>query len=384
MPAWPSTSSPGRCRTTSSHCIARIGTCTWNAWPICRNADSAGRLKTRFPTCGARQRLDASRTQLVQAESALAIRRANLIRAGTSVRNAEAKIQLLVNDPALQPSAQFELVPLQPPCREYSNVDIRQSVLKALHHRPDLDQTFKQIRAASLRLDVAANELLPVLNGVVTTYVSGLEGYGQIARAYGDEFGNGGPSYAAGLEFEMPLGNRAAKAHEQRRRMELCQFRCQLDQAVAQIVHDVEVAIREVDTSYREIQARYRAMAASAVVIGALQKRWQLLAGEEQVAGLLLEDLLAAQDRLAETEYEFATAQVSYSLALVNLERATGTLFACHRQWDETQTRPACRSMQPEMAPNPARFGPGDQTSITPACATSPGEQTVVRLPPTQ
>ena len=302
----------GALQTTSSHCIARIGTCTWNAWPICRNADSAGRLKTRFPTCAS-----AATRRLAHAAGTGRIRPGDPSRQPDPRRHLRAKRRSenrtarqrprLATLGAVRARALATALPgvLQ---RRYSP-----ERPQALHHRPDLDQTFKQIRAVSLRLDVAANELLPVLNGVVTTYVSGLEGYGQIARAYGDEFGNGGPSYAAGLEFEMPLGNRAAKAHEQRRRMELCQFRCQLDQAVAQIVHDVEVAIREVDTSYREIQARYRAMAASAVVIGALQKRWQLLAGEEQVAGLLLRTSL--QPRTALRKQNTSSRQRKFRIA---------------------------------------------------------------------
>ena len=66
--------------------------------------------------------------------------------------------------------------------------------------------------------------------------------------------------------------------------MELYQFRCQLDQTVAQIVHDVEIAVREVSTSYREIQARYRAVTAAAAEIRACRidgdcwqarNRWQ-------------------------------------------------------------------------------------------------------------
>ena len=154
----------------------------------------------------------------------------------------------------------------------------------------------------------------------------------------------------------MPLGNRAAKARQQRRRMELYQFRCQLDQTVAQIVHDVEIAVREVGTSYRETQARYRAITAAAAEIRALQERWRLLAGEEQVAGLLLEDLLSAQDRLAEAEFEFATAQVSYNLALVSLERATGTLMACQAQVGRGQTVPrrcSPKSCRPRRDPGP-------------------------------
>jgi outer membrane protein len=334
----------------------------------------------------ARQRLDASQTQLVRAESAVAIRRANLIRAGTSVRNAEAKIQLLVNDPGLQVSERFELVPVQAPCQEFTGVGIRESVLTALHHRPDLDQAIKQIRAASVRADVASKELLPVLNAVITTYVSGLEGSGQIVKAYGDQFGNGGPSYSAGLEFEMPWGNRAAKARDQRRRLELGQYRYQLDQTVAQIVHDVEIAVREVGTGYRESQAKYRAMAASVVEIRSLQNRWRLLAGEEQVAGIMLGDLLSAQDRLAETEFEFAAAQVAYSLALVSLERATGTLMACRTRPEGSGSSDlAPPSVGPEALPTPLGIAPRPQTSSSQFPRPSlegPASQQLVRLPP--
>jgi outer membrane protein len=277
----------------------------------------------------ARQRLDAAGSQLVRAESALAVRQSNLIRAEASVRSAEARIQLLVNDPEFQAANRFELITVETPCRQYTVAAVRENLLTALRHRPDLDQAIKQIRAASVQADVAANELLPVLNAVVTTYVSGLEGQGRIGNAWVDQFSVGEPSYSAGLEFEMPWGNRAAKARAQRRRLELRQYGCQLNQTVAQVVHDVELAVREVNTSYREIQARYRAMLAAGSEINWLQDRWRLLPGEEQVAGILLGDVLTAQERLAEAEYRFAAAQVDYSLSLAGLQRATGTLVNC-------------------------------------------------------
>jgi hypothetical protein len=48
-------------------------------------------------------------------------------------------------------------------------------------------------------------------------------------------------------------------------------------------------------------------------------------------AVLFLDNLLLAQDRLAEAEFGFATAEVTYSLALINLKRAQGTLLQSER-----------------------------------------------------
>ena len=47
-----STSSPACSRTISWKCIARIGICTWNAWPTCKSAGSARTPKRCSPTCG--------------------------------------------------------------------------------------------------------------------------------------------------------------------------------------------------------------------------------------------------------------------------------------------------------------------------------------------
>jgi hypothetical protein len=41
----------------------------------------------------------------------------------------------------------------------------------------------------------------------------------------------------------------------------------------------------------------------------------------------VLEDLLAAQERLAAEEFELANSQVNYNLSLTNLKRTMGTLL---------------------------------------------------------
>ncbi len=289
-----------------------------------------------------RRNLDASRNQLVRANAAAAARHAMLIRAQAAVENAESRIHALVNDPESRVDGRVELLPAQRPQEVYLAAGVRNSVLTALHNRPEIEKAVQDIRAGGVRLGVAEKDLLPVLNAVVAMYVSGLEADGQIAKALADQFSVGAPSYTVGLQFEMPLGNHAAEARLKRRRLELQQLTQELESAVLLVIRDVEVAVREVDATYREMQAKYRAMQASAAQIAYLQDRWRLLPGEEQVAGIVLEDVLDAQERLTEMEYEFAAAEVGYNQALCNLQWSTGTMLKCQRR------------LPPVGVPNPA------------------------------
>ncbi len=310
-----------------------------------------------------RKILDANGGQIVRARSALETRKASLIRYEAAVRNAEAKVILLVHDPALVEPERAELIPMQLPGLQPLRIGVRDSLVKALHNRPEVDQAIQEIRAACIRERVAEKDLLPVLDAVLTTYASGLRGEGDIGRSWTDQFTVGEPTYSAGLMFEVPLGNRAAKAKLDKRRMEMRQYSLQLRQTVAALVEEVEVAVRDVDASYREAQSQYLAMKAAATEVKYLRQRWRSLPSEEQVAGIVLEDLLAAQERCGNSEIAFTAAQVSYNLSLANLNRATGVLLQCT----------AVPDVLPEEILTPAESSP-----LQPA----PLPQSIAPLPP--
>ena len=54
--------------------------------------------------------------------------------------------------------------------------------------------------------------------------------------------------------------------------------------------------------------------------------RWESLGGRDNNASLLLESLLRSQERLTQSEFDLAQAQLTYSLSLINLRQANGTL----------------------------------------------------------
>ena len=281
----------------------------------------------------ARRDVDVLRGQLARAEAAVANREGAVIRYEGAVRNTEARLRTMVNDRLLDTPSVAELIPYEVPNRRYLPLNLADTLVTALKCRPEIQQSLKEIRAAGIRAEVAANEVLPVLNAIVETYVSGLRGYGQIGAALGDQFSVGQPSYTVGLQFEMPLGgNRSANARLQQRRFELRQATCQLEVTTANVRAEVEIAVRDVETTFRELVSKSHAIIAGEAEIEYLTARWRALPADQQSAGFVLDDLLTAQERLAQAEFDFASAETAYNMAPIGLNRAMGTLVSASRR----------------------------------------------------
>lgn len=274
-----------------------------------------------------RQEIDALANQIVRARAAVSSRKADLYRAAADVKNSEARVRALVNAPYLGTVGQFELLPQDSPSTDEFPVEMATSMTLAIKHRPEVHQALKQIRASSVRMNMAKNEVLPLLDMVLESYLSGLNGNSNVGRSLREQFSDGAPSYSAGFQMELPLRNRAARSRLQRRTIESRQLQNNFEATVSALGLEVETSVREVQTTYRETLAKYESMKASENEVDYITKRWKHLTGGDRSASLILEDLLAAQERLQHEEFEFLNAQVTYNLAITSLKRVTGTLL---------------------------------------------------------
>jgi outer membrane protein TolC len=274
-----------------------------------------------------RRAVDSLQSQIVRARAAVAARQAEIVRSEMAIRNTESKLRVLVNDPQLLPNEQIELLPIESPNSQQIAISLGDSLATAMQHRPEIDQATQNLRAATVRLGISKKELQPVLDFVAETYASGLEGDFALSKSYGDQFSEGRPSYSVGFVFEVPLCNREARARYQRRQLELDQLAHELQNVIESTKAEVEIAVRQVEASYREMQSKFLAVTATEEEVQYLKERWQLLSGEDQAASFLLEDLLGAQERLADEQHDFVTAQIAYTLSDSELKRAMGTLL---------------------------------------------------------
>ena len=117
----------------------------------------------------------------------------------------------------------------------------------------------------------------------------------------------GSPTYSAGLLFDRPYGNRAALARERKRQLELHQIVNQLEVITTNTRMEVEIAVREIETVVGEMTSQLQAIQAGEEEIDYLKSRWELLAGDQQLAGVMLDDLLNAQERLARSEASYVS-----------------------------------------------------------------------------
>lgn len=284
-----------------------------------------------------RASIDAVRPQLQRAAAELAIRQADLVRAGLAVQNAEARIRALVNDPRLGDSmGNLELIPITLPSDQPCEIQLEQSLALAMEKRPEITQAIEQLKAGSVRLQVSKNELMPMLNLVTESYLSGLQGGGSIGDAFTEQFRDGRPSFAVGLQYEIPRGNRAAKSRNQRRQIELRQLQQQFHTTAQTLRLEVEVAVRELQTAHTEMTAQKRAVEASVAQLEFQHRRWELIPDEEGGAALKLDNLLVAQERLAMTENAHTQAWITYNLAMVSHLRATGEMLTANEiSWED-------------------------------------------------
>ena len=291
---------------------------------LCQNLKSFQRGSKIYDLLQQRRHIDATSSQLLAADAAMKQRRSTLIRSQAAVENAESRLRALVNDPALDGR---ELLPLDQPLHIVDTMSLSESLPVAFDSRPEVTQALSQVKAASIRVGMAKHELLPLLNLTTEAYLNGLGAGGEAARAFSRQFDSGAPSYAIGLQYELPYGNRAAKARLTRRRLECSQLQAQMETTLQTVRLEVEVAVREIETSRQELSTKHASMVARENQLDSLLQYWKRLPGEGATAALALENILTAQERLLQAEGEYLKAQLTYNLALANHKRAIGVLL---------------------------------------------------------
>ncbi|MFV0442696.1 MAG: TolC family protein [Planctomycetaceae bacterium] len=315
-----------------------------------------------------RSEIDAFQSQILSADAEVRTRSSDLARSLAAVKNAEDRIRSLVNDPSLD-NEFIELIPLDTPSSDLHAISMDEALMTAVQMRPEINQALKQIKAAAVRVDISKNELMPALNLVTQAYLSGLQGHSDIPASWSNQFDRGRPSYSIGLQYEMPIGNRAAEARYTRRMLELRQLKNQYESTVQTLRLETRVAVREVETSFNELDTKRAAMEGYKGKMDYIRRRWELMPGQGQSGSFVLEDLLLAQSQLTKAENEYLTSMVTYNLALMNLKRATGVLLSSE---EVTVDRFYANCMPTQIVSKPNQDAPRYPTK---------GEPTPIRTP---
>ncbi len=266
--------------------------------------------------------LDVTRVQTSQADASVAQRRSTLVRARARVRDLSDKLKQLMNDADMPVADKTLILPASAPYIDPIKFDAGEQIETALDNRLELGQQQLRIGSAGVAVRVADNNLLPSLNLQGQISSQGLDGNeGDTFDAQNDY---NHLSWTLGLQLEIPLGNRAARAIWQRALLQRQQAVDQYRSLVDQITLDVQQATREVETAWNAIVASRGSRFAAADALKAIQQREDQ---NEPLTYNFVQLKLDTQERLAAAEQAESQAVNDYNFAVARLEKAKGTLL---------------------------------------------------------
>lgn len=273
--------------------------------------------------------LDLIQNQLLRANAAINSLYAKRARALAQIVQSEEQLRQLVNAPWIQHSVCDEIVPTSLPFTNLMPIHLEDELATALNSRPDVLAIRDQIQAANVKLRVAEQDLRPTVNLVTDMYVRGLNGQYDAANSFGDQFSAGAPSYSGGLEYLRPKNQTLAHAIRRQRDLEIRQLLFDLEDRLLHVSREVRTAIASVQASHAELEASAAATLANGAEVEYLESKWVNSAFLEPTQiSLNLEQLLDAQQRLIQSEGNWAASQSQYMTALSRLRFSSGTLLS--------------------------------------------------------
>ncbi len=295
----------------------------------------------------AQQSLDNARKQLhlesvpamdvMRAEAEVSKRDQDLTVARTSLQLQELLIKNALtrslDDPVLEsvpvvPVDHFETVETQ------ATEAVQDLIAQALRGRPELAESDVDLVNRQISGKAARNALLPSLALVGFYGGSGLAGplnpiYNlptpnssnvptDYSGALQNAFNNSSPDYYIGLNLNIPLRNRVAKADQYRSELEYRQAELRREQLRKQIRIEVRNAQYALEQSGARVGAARKARDLAQRTFEIMQKEQTLGAGSTF-------QTMTAQRDLSIAELDMVTAMTIYEKAKVELDRATGT-----------------------------------------------------------
>jgi outer membrane protein TolC len=261
---------------------------------------------------GLSQELDVAR-----ARSNVQQRRSVLLKSREEYLVAMDRLKLLLNWEKFNLDSDDTVVPVEPPQIEPLVVNADEAIATALANRSEILKVKQEQMIRQADETLAAHQRLPTLDAYGRYSVSG---YGRdFEDAREDISINDEDAWEVGINFEWPIGNRAANARYRKKVLERRQVEALMKRIEDDIKLDVKQILHSITTARGEIEAARLARDAAAKVVEGEFTRFDI----GQTSNV---ELLRAQDLLALTNRSYTRAVVNYNIALHELERAQGVL----------------------------------------------------------
>jgi outer membrane protein TolC len=274
-----------------------------------------------------------------RSEAQVASRRLSLIQNEYALKQDEDDLRRFIGadlDPSVRP-LDMQLTETPETAGELAAVDIEAEQSRALANRAELEAARLRLASDDLNLRLAHNNLRPSLQLSASYAGSGVGGTeydlnvtpparisaGGFSDSVNQAVHFNYPTYAVSLSLSLPIKNHAAEANLGNALVNRKNDQYQQRGVTQTIMLDVSNAVHQVEQDKLSIEAAKASADLARKSLHAEERKQQL--GDEPVFFVL-----EAQTELAQAEASLVQAEISYQVALANLDRATGDLLQHH------------------------------------------------------
>ena len=265
---------------------------------------------------------DVALLQITQARGTLENRAAGLVQLRQRIRDLSDQIKRIMNDPDLPVMSAAVILPADDPVMQPVRFAIEEQIEAAFQNRLELMQQSLRIDSARTVQKAAKNNERPQLNAVGQVNFQGVSESWK--ESVNDIFDDEILGWALGFQFEVPIGNRQARAIYQRTMLQLQQAIDQYRLVMQDVANEVAQAHNAVTYSWEQLVARRREVFAQRDALRAIELRQET---GEPLTFSFVQLKLDQQGRLAQSASDEAQALAAYNTAIARLEQAKGTLL---------------------------------------------------------
>jgi len=257
----------------------------------------------------------ATISDVLQSQSAVASREADVIAAKDALRDAEDRVKRITNMIQDQIKWDAPIVPVDAPPLEEIKVVLEESIATALQHQPEYAQAEIDLKNSEASIKVAKNQRLPRLDLEGSLSFSGLGGkldepLSQVGKANYD-------TWYIGLALRVPLSRRTENATLKKSQLEKEQAMMALKDLEQEIITQVRGAVRQLETNKKRIEATKSAEKYAKQALSVEEKKHELELSSSY-------ELLQFQANLATAAKNHLRAVIDYRKSIVVLYQVLG------------------------------------------------------------
>ncbi|NTV74272.1 MAG: TolC family protein [Holophaga sp.] len=253
---------------------------------------------------------------VTSAEAQVAQAEQDIIAAEASLANAKDALIRSMYPNAERPAS---LSSTDSPTLAHTQLDEAAAVKMALERRVELKSARIGKEVAQLNARVAENKTLPTLSAF-GTYTGNSSNYESLSTVNKDLTGSKYPGYTIGLQFAMPIQNRAAKGNLSAARASLRSSELGLRDQELNITLQVRTALRNVEAAEKGVKAAEKTRYYQQKNLEAEQKKFE----NGMSTNFVVLQVMTNLDNAKSAELQ---AQINYAKVVTALEQAVGNLM---------------------------------------------------------